>query len=129
DTKHQGTDIQDARQAPEPTDFQGPSGFGFINFNQDDTGVLRLTIAVKGGSPNTTYTVFLVCGPTHDLSCGFIPIGSVTKNGVGNGNTTIHIDVATLQSLQGSGAATDHVDMIGTDGSVLVAGGINFTIP
>lgn len=96
------------------SDMAGPTGFGFVNFNQDDEGNLRVVVSLKDATPNTTYEIFLVCGPTHALACGFITIGFLTTNVQGNGNSgAIIVDVTTLQAAPfGSGARTDHIDLL-----------------
>jgi hypothetical protein len=68
----------------QPTDMAGPTGFGFVNFNQDNSGALRVVVSLKDAQPNTTYQIFLVCGPTHAAACGFTTIGTLTTNVVGN---------------------------------------------
>ena len=118
----------------EPIDMAGPAGFGFINFNQNSNGDLRVVISLKNAEPNTTYSgVFLVCGPTHASACGFVDVGDVTTNGQGNGNATMILSVEMLQASPfGSGARTDHFDLIGSStatGGVYAASGINYIVP
>lgn len=119
---------------PEALDMAGPMA-GFVNFNQDDTGALRVVVAVKKGVPDTTYEIFLVCGPTHALACGFISIGTLTTNGQGNGNSgAISVSVATLVAAPfGSGARTDHIDLLVGVGDlsagVLAASVLEYTVP
>lgn len=107
------------------SDMAGPSGtgnrgFGFVNYNQNAEGELRVVVALKNATPNTTYEIFLVCGPTHATACGFITIGFLTTNGQGNGNSgAIHVPVTTLQAPPfGSGARTDHVDLLASVGDL-----------
>lgn len=124
--------IQDASAGGgEAIDMAGPTGFGFINFNQNATGDLRMVVSLKNAEPNTTYSgVFLVCGPTHSSACGFIDVGELTTNGQGNGNATMWLEVATLQASPfGPGARTDHFDVIGPAGDVYAVSGINYTVP
>ncbi|PIY79675.1 MAG: hypothetical protein COY81_01400 [Candidatus Pacebacteria bacterium CG_4_10_14_0_8_um_filter_43_12] len=124
--------IQDASAGGgELIDMIGPTGFGFINFNQNASGDLRLVVSLKGAEPDITYSgVFLVCGPTHALGCGFIDVGELTTNGQGNGNATMWLEAATLQdSPFGPGARTDHFDMIGPAGDVYAVSGIDYTVP
>ena len=64
-----------------PVDSSGPTGFGFVNYNKNEAGDLRVVAVVKNAAPNTTYDVFLVCGPTHATACGFVELGTVTTNG------------------------------------------------
>jgi hypothetical protein len=112
-------------------DMDGPTGYGFVNFNQDENGTLRVTVAIKNAEPYANYTVYLTCGPTHAAACGFIVIGNITTNGQGNGNSdSIYVDLATLQAAPfGSGERTDHIDIGGTSGDWLVAGGIDYSVP
>lgn len=118
----------------EAIDMAGPTGFGFINFNQNNNGDLRVVISLKNAEPNTTYSgVFLVCGPTHATACGFVDVGDLTTNGQGNGNATMILPVADLQASPfGSGARTDHFDLIAgspSTGGVYAASGINYIVP
>jgi hypothetical protein len=116
-------------------DMAGPTGFGFVNFNQDDAGNLRVVASLKNAEPNTTYEIFLVCGPTHDTACGFISIGTLTTNGQGNGNSgAIDVPLATLQAAPfGSGDRTDHIDLLKGVGDlsagVYAVSGIDYTVP
>ena len=116
-------------------DMLGPTGYGFVNFNQDASGDLRLTVSLKNADPNTAYHgVFLVCGPTHASACGFVDVGELTTNGQGNGNATLRLSVAVLQASPfGSGSRTDHFDLlkgVGDDSAgVYVASGINYIVP
>jgi hypothetical protein len=128
--------VQDcSTNCPEPVDMQGPTGFGFINYNQDSEGNLRAVTSLKNADPNTTYHIFLVCGPTHATACGFIDIGTLTTDDQGNGNSgAIVIPVGTLQTAPfGSGARTDHIDLIGGAGNlsngVYATSNVNYMIP
>ncbi len=120
---------------PEPVDMAGPTGFGFVNFNQDNSGVLRVVVSLKNAQPNTTYQIWLVCGPTHAAACGFTTIGTLTTNGVGNGNAgAIIVPLSTLQaSPYGAGSRTDHIDLGAGVGNLsagfYAVGGINYTVP
>lgn len=116
-------------------DMAGPTGFGFVNFNQDNAGNLRVVASLKNAEPNTTYEIFLVCGPTHDTACGFISIGTLTTNGQGNGNSgAVDVPLATLQAAPfGAGDRTDHIDLIQGPGDLsagaYVVSGIDYTVP
>lgn len=110
-------------------DMVGPES-GFVNYNQNNAGDLRTVVKMEGGEPLTTYTIYLVCGPTHAAACGFISIGTLTTDVNGNGNSgAIRTPVATLQSAPfGSGARTDHIDAIsGPD--VHAAAILTYTVP
>jgi hypothetical protein len=119
----------------EAIDMAGPTGFGHVNFNQDETSALRVVVSLKNAAPNTTYTIYLVCGPTHAVACGFISIGTLTTNGVGNGNSSaIIVPLSTLQgSPFGSGSRTDHIDLISPSGpaggGVYAVGSVNYVVP
>ena len=116
-------------------DMLGPTGYGFVNFNQDASGDLRITVSLKNAEPNTTYQgVFLVCGPTHASACGYVDAGDLTTNGQGNGNAILKLSVAVLQASPfGPGYRTDHFDLlkgVGDDSAgVYVAGGVNYIVP
>ena len=43
----------------------GPLGFGFVNFNQNANGDLRIVLKLKGGAANATYRMRLWCDSTH----------------------------------------------------------------
>ena len=115
----------------ETLDMDGPTGFGFVNFNQNGQDDLRLLVSLKNAEPNTTYEgMFLVCGPTHDDACGFVDIGSLTTDDDGNGSANMWLDVETLQASPfGPGSRTDHFDLIGPAGDVYAASGIDYTVP
>jgi len=115
----------------EDLDMDGPAGFGFVNYNQNDGDDLRLVVSLKNAEPNTTYSgAFLVCGPTHGTACGFIDVGDLTTNNQGNGNATIMLDVETLQATPfGPGSRTDHFDLIGPAGDVYVVTGLDYIVP
>ena len=92
----------------EPVDSSGPTGFGFVNYNKDAAGDLRVVVSLKNAAPNTTYHVFLVCGPTHDTSCGFVDIGTLTTNGHGNGNSGAIV----VTGPPFVGGPDDHIDLL-----------------
>lgn len=119
----------------ETVDMAGPTGFGFINYNQNANGDLRLVVSVKNAEPNTEYSgVFLVCGPTHSSACGFVDAGDLVTNGQGNGNATMILSVESLQASPfGPGSRTDHFDLLKGVGDVsagvYTATGINYVVP
>ena len=115
----------------EAIDMVGPAGFGFLNFNQTNDGDLRLLVVLKNAEPNTTYEgAFLACGPDHSSACDFVDVGELTTNTQGNGTAIMHLSVETLQASPfGPGARTDHFDMIGPDGDIYAAGGVNYLVP
>jgi hypothetical protein len=119
----------------EAVDMAGPTGFGFINFNQNANGDLRLVVSVKNAEPNTEYSgAFLVCGPTHSTACGFVDVGDLVTNEQGNGNATMILSAESLQSSPfGPGSRTDHFDLLkgvgDTSAGVYAATGINYVVP
>lgn len=115
-------------------DMDGLTGFGFINFNQDANGDLRLTVSLKNADPDTEYNgVFLVCGPTHASACGYVDVGDITTNNQGNGNATMILSASYLNDTFGPGARTDHFDLLKGVGDlsagVYVASGIDYLVP
>jgi hypothetical protein len=99
----------DAPESP-AVDSEGPTGYGFVNYSQNST-MLRTVVALKNAEVNTTYTVYLVCGPTHALGCGFITIGYLTTDEDGNGNTGAIWTM--LTDITGpAGEGTYHIDLI-----------------
>ena len=115
----------------EAIDFDGPTGYGFVNYNQDANGNMTVVVSLKNAEPDTTYEgVFWVCGPTHATACGFVDVGEISTNARGNGNAVLHLAVETLQSSPfGSGSRTDHFDILGPEGDVYAATGINYLVP
>ena len=116
-------------------DMAGPIGFGFVNHNQNENGDLRVVVALKNATPNTTYTIYLVCGPTHHTACAHTSIGTLTTNVHGNADSgAMPVPVATLQAFPyGPGARTDHVDVMRGLGDLTAglyaAAGINYVVP
>ena len=92
----------------EPVDSTGPTGFGFVNYNKNAAGELRVVVSLKNAEPNTTYHIFLTCGPTHDTACGFVDIGTLTTNGQGNGNSAAII----VSAPPYVGGPDDHIDLL-----------------
>ena len=115
----------------EPIDMVGPTGFGFVNFNQNGDSDLRIVVSLKNAEPNTTYQgAYLVCGPAHNAACGFIDVGELTTNGQGNGTAQMWVDVETLQASPfGPGAQTDHFDLIGPAGDIYAVTGLDYEVP
>lgn len=113
---------------PEAVDMAGPGGFGWVNYTTYGPD-LKLQVALRGAEPNTTYRVFLTCGPTHDTACGFVDVGSVTTDQYGRGNNNQII----VRSPFGGGVRTDHVDLLKGAGDLsaglYAAGNINYTLP
>ena len=112
-----------------PCDNVGATA-GSVKFGQDDTGALTIDVTLRGARPETTYGIFLTCGPTIALSCGFIQIGTVTTNAAGNARSgDIVVPVATLQAAPfGSGQRSDEITMVTKVGD-LSAGGFDQAMP
>ena len=121
--------VMDVGEVGDAYDMEGPV-VGFVNTNQDEDGNLRVVIKVKDATPLTTYTIYLVGGPTHDTATGFTVIGNLTTNVVGNGNSgEIWVDAATMAASP-YGDGPHHIDINdGGDGKWFVAGPIPYTIP
>jgi hypothetical protein len=115
-TANDKVDLQQDCGSPcvEPVDSAGPTGFGFVNYNKNAAGDLRVVAVLKNAAPDTTYTVFFVCGPTHATACGFVSIGTVTTNGQGNGSSGAIV----LTSPPYVGGPDDHVDLIKDNGDL-----------
>lgn len=112
-----------ASEGPGPcADMSGPSGFGWINYTTYGPDH-KLQVALRGASANTSYTIYLTCGPTHLLACGFVDVGTIVTDAYGRANANQIV----VRSPFGGGVRTDHVDILGSDGSVYVAGNINYT--
>jgi hypothetical protein len=110
-------------EGPGPcADMSGPSGFGSVSFTTYGPD-LKLQVKLRNATPNTSYTIFLTCGPTHALVCGFVEIGTLMTNEFGRATDNQII----VPMPFGGGTRTDHVDIVGADGSVYVAGSIDYT--
>ena len=92
----------------EPVDSAGPTGFGFVNYNKNAAGDLRVVAVLKNAAPNTTYHIFFVCGPTHASACGFIDLGTLTTNGQGNGSSGAIV----VTDPPYVGGPDDHIDLL-----------------
>src|SRR5262249_6017270 len=93
----------------------------------------NLTITVEFGQPSALYQVFLVCGPSHSLGCGFRDIGTLATNVVGQGSTTIVVPFPVLQVAPfDPGYRTDHLDLLVGVGNrskgILTAGALNYFV-
>ena len=109
-TPNQKVDLfQDGGAAGGAIDMAGPTGYGFVNYNTNASGALRIVVGLKNAQPNTTYTIFLVCGPTHATACGFIDIGSVTTDDDGNATS----GAIWIEDPPYAGGPDDHLDLIG----------------
>lgn len=113
-TANDKVDLQQDCGSPcvEPVDSVGPTGFGFVNVNKNAAGDLRVVAVLKNAAPNTTYEVFLVCGPTHATACGFVSLGTLTTNGQGNGNSGAIV----VEDPPYVGGPNDHIDLLAQGG-------------
>jgi hypothetical protein len=123
----------DDRGVGGPDDMNG-SRIGTVRYRQEDDGRLALHIQLVFAHPNTTYQVFLVCGPSHEESCNFITIGEVATDAAGMGAGSFVVPVALLQASPfGPGYRTDHIDLLQEVGDrsrgFLAAGALNYHVP
>jgi hypothetical protein len=69
-------------------DTTGPA-FGFVVLNTNGNGGLSAQVSVKGGTPNSTYDIWVNQDPgTCPLGVATAP-GALTTNGQGNGNAHV----------------------------------------
>ncbi len=118
---------------PEAPDMTGPTGFGFVNYNQDANGDLRVVVSVKGAAPNATYAVILGNGSTHATTTGSAIVGTVTTNGQGNGTSNSQVPHATLLSAPfGVGDQMNHIDvrkaLNDTSTGLYTVSGVDYTV-
>ncbi len=114
-----------------PGDMNGPE-IGEVLFGEPG-GNLHIRINVEFGQPNTTYEVFLVGGPSHAMSTGFLTIGTLVTNAVGAGSGAFTVSHGTLLTAPfGPGYRNDHLDLLHKAGDlsrgVLAAGAINYFV-
>lgn len=114
-----------------PLDMDGPE-VGLIAYSEPG-GNLHIKVTIEFAFPSTTYEVFLVGGPAHNVSTGFITIGTLITNAVGAGSGAYTVAHATLlASPFGPGYRTDHVDILHAVGDLskgtLTAGAINYFV-
>ena len=93
-------------------DMQGPTGFGFVNYNQDEYGNLRINAVLKNAEPYTIYHLYLTGGATHDTATGWIDAGILTTNVVGNGAVEVIIDFDNLLVAPFYGSGVAHLDLL-----------------
>jgi hypothetical protein len=114
-----------------PADMTGPV-VGNVTYRQEPDGSLVLELRLEIAQPSTSYTVYLVCGPSHDLVCGFVSLGTLSTDAVGSGSIAFTVPLADLQNPPfGAGYRNDHIDLV-ADGvpffSAVVAGAINYFV-
>jgi hypothetical protein len=102
----------DDRGVGGPFDMNGPR-IGTVRYSQRPSDTLVLNIRLVFAHPQTTYQVFLVCGPSHDESCGFITIGELATDEAGMGEGQFVVPSQQLQAPPfGPGYRTDHIDLL-----------------
>jgi|SRR5215471_1164399 len=114
-----------------PLDMNGPE-VGMIAYSEPG-GNLHIKLNVEFAYPATTYEVFLVGGPAHNVSTGFVTIGTLITDAVGAGAGAYTVAHATLLAAPfGPGYRTDHVDILHAVGDLskgtLTAGAINYFV-
>lgn len=114
-----------------PLDMNGPQ-VGVIAYSEPG-GNLHIKVNIEFAYPSTTYDVFLVGGPAHNLSTGFITIGTLVTDAVGAGSGAYTVAHATLLAAPfGPGYRNDHVDILHAVGDLskgtLTAGAINYFV-
>jgi hypothetical protein len=63
--------------------------FGFAVITKTAHGRLVVTVALKGGPPNTTYNIRLIQIVAGDADCTVVD-GTLTTDADGNGNANVH---------------------------------------
>lgn len=129
-----------------PRDMRGPGDQGVVTYSQQPaTGDLRIRVKLhKSGAFNATYRVFLVCGPGHRESCGFVDIGSLTTNSKQSGTSRSLLipkcaadalisgnpfstgQQAHIDMQRSHGSSTEDPSIGDTTGGVFVATPLNF---
>jgi hypothetical protein len=102
---------------------------GWVTSNQRQNGNLQVNIAVRGGDPNTEYSIVLWCGPTHATAGNFIVGSGVTTGPTGRANVSLVATAAQLLAACGPGSHTSHVDLDSELPSTLAASGISWSLP
>lgn len=114
-----------------PLDMRGPE-IGSVSYSQPG-GNLLIKVKLEFGQPNTKYQVFLVCGPAHNASCGFITVGVVGTDAAGAGTANITVPAGVLENAPfGPGFRNDHIDFLRGAGDIskgtLTAGALNYFV-
>jgi hypothetical protein len=115
-----------------PLDMGGPL-VGTVTYSQGPAGELVLRVDLEFGQPSTTYDIFLVGGPSHAMSTGFVVIGALGTDAVGAGSAGAAVPHGVLAAGPfGPGYRTDHVDLLAGVGDLgkgaLTAGAINYFV-
>lgn len=69
---------------------------GSVRNLQTSSGDLDVTITADCGQPSSTYEIFLTCGPSHNVGCGFASIASLMTDVAGFGSSTVLESVGAL---------------------------------
>ena len=115
-----------------PINMDGPI-VGEVAYHQDGADNLIVDVRIDYGVPNRKLEVFLVGGPAHSMSTGFVVIGVIATNGAGFGSGVFPVPHATLiASPFGPGYRNDHVDILegvgDLKGGTYTAGAINYFV-
>ena len=102
---------------------------GWVTSYQRQNGNLQVNIAVRGGDPNTEYSIVLWCGPTHATAGSSVAGSVVTTGPTGRANVSFIATAAQLLSACGAGSHTSHVDLDSEIPSTLAASGISWSLP
>jgi hypothetical protein len=114
-----------------PGDMNGPE-IGTLAYSEPGDN-LHIRINIEFAQPSTSYEVFLVGGPAHNMATGFIGIGTLITDAVGAGAGALTVPHGTLLAPPfGPGYRTDHIDMLRGVGDLsrgsLTAGAINYFV-
>jgi hypothetical protein len=115
-----------------PPNMDGPI-VGEVAYHQDGADNLIIEVQVQYGQANKKLEVFLVGGPAHSLSTGFVTIGSLVTNGAGFAAGVFPVPHGSLiTSPFGPGYRTDHLDILGGVGDLTAgaytAGAVNYFV-
>ena len=118
-------------------DMVGPPD-GTVSYSQDlSSEVLTIELEVLTALPSTEYKVFLVCGATHALSCGFNTVHTFTTDALGHAATSFSVLPSQFPSQtpeEGCGSVrSDHIDVLkgsgDTTAGLWAATPINYFVP
>ena len=84
---------------------------GWVTSNQRQNGNLQVNIAVRGGDPNTEYSIVLWCGPTHATAGSLCRRLGRDDRPTGRANVSFIATAAQLLAACGAGSHTSHVDL------------------
>lgn len=109
---------------------------GFVIYHQNGEGTLILQISLKGAVPNAVLEVQLVVVATNPgggitpepggHSGAINPLGTISTNGVGNGNAHFNVDVNSILGVIPGVTNYGHVDIEDDSGAVGPYGILNY---